>query len=93
MIKKLGFNELFDNIFSSADLHCKKPEPDFYEKMLRSIQKETRLESHHIQFWDDDEKNVRGAKLFGLKAHQYTDNLHFNEVIASVLPRTQDTRE
>ena len=87
MIKKLGFKDLFEKVFSSADLQCKKPEPEFYEKMLRAIQKETGLESHHIQFWDDDEKNVTGAKLFGLKAYQYTDNKHFNELITSVLPK------
>jgi len=65
---KMGFADLFDGIFSSAEIGYKKPSQEFFAGVLKrmgSVKKE------EVIFWDDDSDNVMGAGKFGFKSQLY----------------------
>lgn len=64
---EMGFSKIFDEVFSSAEVGYKKPQPEFFEYILKEIG----LNKDEIQFWDDTEKNIQGAKEFGFDAQLY----------------------
>lgn len=64
---KMGFSKIFDEVFSSAEVGYKKPQPEFFEYILKEIG----LNKDEVQFWDDTEKNIQGAKEFGFDAQLY----------------------
>jgi putative hydrolase of the HAD superfamily len=70
MKNKMGFNKLFSQVFSSAEIGHKKPEEQFFQYILGSL-KNTKKDK--ILFWDDQEKNIKGARKFGFKARLYKD--------------------
>lgn len=64
---EMGFSKIFDKVFSSAEVGYKKPQLEFFEHILN----ETGLNKDEVQFWDDTEENIQGAKEFGFDAHLY----------------------
>lgn len=64
---EMGFSKIFDEVFSSAEVGYKKPQPEFFEYILKEIE----LSKDEVQFWDDTEKNIQGAKEFGFDAQLY----------------------
>jgi len=67
-LEHLGFDVLFDSIFSSAFIGSKKPENEFYRHIFRSLGD---LQKNEVLFWDDDQEKVDGALRFGFKAQLY----------------------
>lgn len=78
---QMGFDKIFDRIFSSADIGYKKPQLEFFDKVVAEID----LNKGEVQFWDDTEKNVLGAKDFGLDARQYKGFEDFETEMANLL--------
>jgi len=76
MLEKMGFSKSFDGIFASAHLGAKKPDLEFFSKILDQIG-ETDKES--ILFWDDSPLNVEAAREFGIQAEHYTTFDIFSE--------------
>jgi len=66
---EMGFGEIFDKVFSSAEVGYKKPQQEFFEFVLNDI----KLNKDEVQFWDDTDKNVEGAREFGFDANLYRD--------------------
>jgi len=58
----MGFEELFDHVFSSAEIGHKKPEREFYKFILDEIKNEHKIYPHEILFFDDSLENVKEAK-------------------------------
>ncbi len=82
--KQMGFDELFDGLFISAEIGYMKNEPEFFEKVWERIQKIQRMQKmrkSEVLFVDDDEENIKVAKEFGLAAHYYQDFETFQKVI------------
>ncbi len=75
----MKFKHVFNALFSSADLGCKKPESQFFERMLKRIDPKREIPRREILFWDDAEANVKAAKDLGIQAYLYTDLLSFRE--------------
>ena len=73
MLEHMGFGDVFDVIFASAHLGLKKPESVFFAKVLEQL----KLPKNAALFWDDDERNVAGARAFGIAAERYTDRETF----------------
>ncbi len=75
--KEMGFDELFDGVFSSAELGCKKPSLEFYQKVFERIRKELDLTKDEVLYVDDEMKNVAAGNEFGFRAIHYRsfDNL------------------
>lgn len=78
---QMGFDKIFDRIFSSAEIGYKKPQPEFFDKIIAEIG----LNRGDVQFWDDTEKNVQGAKDFGLDARHYKGFEEFETEVAGLI--------
>jgi len=73
--KEMGLEKVFDHIFLSSDLHCKKPEPEYFDKMLSRLT----LEKHEVMLWDDRMNYVQKAREYGLNAALYSDFHSFHK--------------
>ncbi|MBT5022473.1 HAD-IA family hydrolase [Candidatus Woesearchaeota archaeon] len=62
---EMGFGKLFDGIFSSAYLGCKKPSQDFYSEVYNELGES--FSKDEILYIDDEEKNVNAGLEFGFK--------------------------
>lgn len=80
MKNKMGFSEIFDGIFSSADIGHKKPQPEFFKYIFRKL---SPIEKQEVWFWDDTQESVEGAKDFGFKADLYTDFATFKNKMST----------
>lgn len=76
ILDKTGFANSFDKTYASAHLGHKKPEQEFFARILKDLKN---IKKAEILFWDDDAKNIKGAKDFGIHAEFYTDIENFKE--------------
>ena len=58
----------FDYIFLSYEMKCIKPSSDIYLQVIDALD----CEADNIIFFDDNQKNVNGAKKLGINAYQVT---------------------
>lgn len=58
----------FDYIFLSYEMKCIKPSKDIYVQVIDKL----KCETDEIIFFDDNEKNINGAKSVGINAYQVT---------------------
>ena len=70
MKKEMGFESLFDSIFSSAEIGSKKPEPEFYERVFRELA-EQGISKEQMLFIDDSCSHIAVAKALGIDTHLY----------------------
>lgn len=63
-IKKINF----DYVFLSYEMKCIKPSKDIYVQVLDKL----KCETDEIIFFDNNERNVNGAKSVGINAYQVT---------------------
>lgn len=72
----------FKKIFTSFELHLRKPEPEIYHKIVKEIQ----LRPKEILFLDDKKENIESASEVGMQVEWIEDprrlkkvlnNLHF----------------
>ena len=63
-IKKINF----DYLFLSYEIKCIKPSNDIYLQVIDALD----CEADNIIFFDDNQKNVNGAKQLGINAYQVT---------------------
>ncbi len=73
MRNEMGFGELFDGIFTSAEVGLKKPDGVFYKHVLAEIKRDCDAEPSEVLFFDDDQQNVDGAKNAGIDAYLYKE--------------------
>jgi putative hydrolase of the HAD superfamily len=85
--KKMGFENLFDYIFSSSEIGFKKPEKEFYEFILNKIKKEYNIQPQEVLFFDDSKENVEIAKELKIRAYVYKDFRGFKRVIKKNLDK------
>ncbi len=64
----MELDKVFDKIFSSAEIGYMKPNFEFFDYINKNINPE---DEYKILFWDDDEKNVKGAKNAGWEAFDF----------------------
>lgn len=81
MKEEMGFNKLFDQIYSSAELGVKKPDIEFYEKVFKDLNTRWKLLKSEIVYWDDNGKNIKNALKFGFDAHLYQDFTSFTKIM------------
>ena len=75
----MGFDDLFDGIFASADLGVVKPDPAFYLAITQRLG----VDPESIMFWDDAPAHVAAAHAFGWQAELYTSRA---QVAAQITP-------
>ncbi len=72
MKKSMGFEDIFDYIFSSAEIGYKKPEREFYEFILNWMNKSDKITGNEIVYIDDLPEAIDVANTFGINAYLYT---------------------
>ena len=77
LVTKLGFDKIFDKIYSSSTVGFKKPQPEFFEYILKDL----KLKPEEVMFWDDDEKNIAGAKACRIPSNLYTTLENFKAAL------------
>lgn len=85
MRAEMGFGNVFNGIYASADAGCKKPSIEFYQKLLQAIDPTRSVRHEEIIFWDDTEANVLAARIFGIQAFQFTGDEGFTQVLETFL--------
>jgi putative hydrolase of the HAD superfamily len=72
MRSAMGFAELFDRVFSSAEIGVKKPEPAFYLAVLDEF-KQAGIKPKDVFHIDDSAANIEAAAALGMNGHRYAD--------------------
>lgn len=85
MKKEMGFEEIFDDIFSSAEIGHKKPEKEIFEFALEKLKGNSGIKKEEVLFVDDDLKNIEAARDLGIKSHHYQDFDEFEKEIKSLI--------
>lgn len=68
MREQMGLGTLFDDIFSSCQIGCRKPDAAFYATVTAALA----LPPQNILFFDDTQANVDAARASGWQAELYT---------------------
>ena len=82
--KDMGFNEIFDKIYSSAEIGFKKPDKKFFEFIYDDLNKTGGIRPEEIMFWDDEEININSAKELGWQGYLYTNFEEFHKIISQI---------
>jgi putative hydrolase of the HAD superfamily len=67
MKETMGFTDIFDAIFNSAEVAALKNDPVYYDRVTERLS----LRPDEILFWDDTYRNVEIARAYGWSAEQY----------------------
>jgi HAD superfamily hydrolase (TIGR01509 family) len=78
MLEHMGFDGVFDKIYSSAHLGLKKPAVAFFARLVEDM----KVDKDEVLFWDDDQSNIDGALEYGIHAEFYTDYATFLKVMS-----------
>ena len=78
---QMGFAKVFDRLFFSSELGCKKPERAYYMRIMETLG----LEGSDILFWDDSPSAVEGARACGWNAEVYAEFKAFETRLAAYL--------
>ena len=64
-----GFLKLFEWVFDSSEMNVRKPEREYFEKILKT----TKVPKNDVFFIDDRLDYLKGAKSFGFKVFHFSD--------------------
>jgi putative hydrolase of the HAD superfamily len=81
MRQRMGFDQIFDAIFFSAAIGCKKSDAAFYHSVTRTLG----LSGAEILFWDDTPGNIQVARSQGWHAEQYRSFEQFQQMLPTYL--------
>jgi putative hydrolase of the HAD superfamily len=65
---KMGFDKLFDKIFSSCDIGFRKKDREFWQAVYKAF---SSISKEEFFLWDDTENNIRVAREFGFQGEVY----------------------
>jgi putative hydrolase of the HAD superfamily len=84
LMNTMGLAKYFHDIFNSARLGVLKPDPRFFERVERLLDRPEKP-----TFFDDREEVVEAARLAGWDAHQFDrpEDLRKSQIVASLLDR------
>ncbi len=74
---EMGFWKNFDSVFCSCEIGYKKPQKEYYENILDTLN----TEADEVLYFDDAEENIESARKLGIKAFLYRDSSDFERVI------------
>ena len=90
MRENMRFEDLFDHVFSSAEIGYKKPDREFYEFILNKMKNKHKIYHPEIMFFDDSQKNVDEAKKLDIEAHFYKSFEEFESIVKPILEDLTD---
>jgi putative hydrolase of the HAD superfamily len=71
MKKEMGFDTIFDKVYSSDRIGFKKPDVRFYSYILDNLN----IDPTDIIFYDDSLGNIESARSLGIDSHLYHPGL------------------
>lgn len=80
MNQRAGFDftgECFTELFFSYQLHCRKPDPIIFQKIMY----QRKMDPKDTLFIDDSRKNCLAAQEVGLKVHHLTNEEQIEDVV------------
>jgi putative hydrolase of the HAD superfamily len=86
MKTNMGFEKLFDHVFSSAEIGFKKPSREFYASIVNELKKQG-ISPDELMFFDDSTTNVEEARKIGIDAQLYENFEGFEQRMVRVLER------
>ena len=90
MKNHMRFEDLFDHVFSSAEIGYKKPDREFYEFILNEIKNKHKIYPPEIMFFDNSQRNVDEAKKLDIEAHFYRSFEEFESIVKPILEDLTD---
>ncbi len=81
MKEQMGFGQLFDKVYSSAEIGSRKPTPEFFEFILGEVKSQHGIEPEEVMFFDDSAENIAAAKQLKIDAHLYQSFEEFEELL------------
>jgi len=81
MLKEMGFKDIFDEVFCSAQLGFKKPSMEFFDGVYAGLARGLTLKKEDVFYFDDEQKNVAAGNAFGFRSYLYRDIAHFKATI------------
>jgi len=87
LMKVVGLENYFEDIFYAARFGCVKPERGFFEKSQEILE---RNNAFPVVFYDDRQEIVDAANAFGWEAHQYDgpEDLWKSEKVGQLLGKS-----
>lgn len=82
--KEMGFEHIFDEIYSSCDIGYEKPDKRFFEFIYNDLNKTGDIKPEEIMFWDDKQSIVNVAKELGWQGYLYTNFDEFHKIISQI---------
>ena len=79
--RKGRLEEIFDVVYSSADINCPKPVKESYERILAELDSKPT----ETLFVDNMERNIKAAKSLGIKSILYKDINYLRRRLKDVL--------
>lgn len=76
--KKFKILDVFDYIFNSADIGLLKPDPKFFEYVLKKL----KTKPKKCLFIDNNSRNIKAAKNLGFNVILFTNNKNFFKKIS-----------
>lgn len=82
MLDKMGFAHSFDKVYASSQLGHRKPNQEFYDKIMEDL---PGINKEEILFWDNAVDNVEAARQFGIKGEVYSTFEDFKQKMSDYL--------
>ena len=77
ILEDMGFNDHFDGLFASSHLGVRKPNIEFFKKVLVKVD----AKPEEVLFWDDTKENIDAARSLGLHAEHFTSVEKYMELM------------
>lgn len=79
------FPNQFDGMFFSSGIGYKKPDIEFFQKVISSLQNDyPEIQTDDIAFVDDSSENIESAKLVGMRGHIYSSSSSLDEFLKQI---------
>lgn len=73
MKNEMGFADLFNHIYSSAEINYKKPDKEFYEYIFREMNQKYGFSKEDLFYVDDTVSHVEGGNNAGIDSFHFTN--------------------
>lgn len=82
--KDMGFEKIFDELYISCDMGCKKPEREFFEFIQNDLAKKYSVKPEEIMLWDNKRENITASKKLGWQSHLYDGFENMQKIISKL---------
>jgi putative hydrolase of the HAD superfamily len=79
-IREVMFPEVFDDIFSSAEIGFTKPSKEFFDSILKKLAT-CNIKASEIAYFDDERKNIDAALSLGIRSYLYANVSDVSDVL------------